>query len=388
MAEEGKQVACEAISGYEGDLHRIGDEIWKNPELAFEEHAAHGLLTQFLAKEGFAVDKGYKELPTAFRACFGSGKPNVCVICEYDALPGIGHACGHNLIAEAGVAAGLGVKAFLEASQFNGTLTVLGTPAEEQGGGKVVLLDRKGFEDVDVAMMVHPTPFDMVYIPSIALAEVSVDFKGKAAHAAAYPWEGVNALDAAITAYNSISALRQQMHPSWRVHGVITNGGTKPNIIPEKSSMDFYVRAKTMKEVQVVQKKVVACFEAAALSTGCEVEVRQNGPDYNEVITNPILAKLYEKNVRDLGVVPVVEAPAGSTDMGNVSYAIPSIHPYFSIGTGKEVTHTRDFTSVSNTKESHQKALVAAKAMACTCVDIISGGSTLLGEISDSFQLE
>lgn len=388
MANEGKRRACEAITGCEEELHQIGDQIWNNPELGFEEHTAHSLLTQFLAKKGFAVEEGYKDIPTAFRACFGSGKPNVCVICEYDALPGIGHACGHNLIAEAGIAAGLGVKAFLAASQYHGTVTVMGTPAEEEGGGKVVLLDRKGFEDVDVAMMAHPTPFDMVDIPSIALSQVSVDFKGRAAHAAAYPWEGINALDAAITAYNNISVLRQQMKPSWRVHGVITNGGTKPNIIPEKSSMEFYIRAPTMNEVKVVQKKVVACFEAAALSTGCEVKIHQNGPDYNEVVTNSVLADLYEKNLRDLGIAPVAEAPAGSTDMGNVSYAIPSIHPYFSIGSGKEVTHTRDFAAVSNTKEAHHKALTAAKAMAYTCVDVITGGTGLVREIHDAFQSE
>ena len=386
MAKVGKQVACEAISGCAEELHRISDEIWRNPELGFEEHTAHRLLTQFLTDKGFAVEEGYKDISTAFRARFGSGKPNVCVICEYDALPGIGHACGHNLIAEAGLAAGLGVKAFLEASQDRGTVTVMGTPAEEHGGGKIVLLDRKGFEDVDVAMMAHPTPFDMVAIPSVALAQVSVDFKGRAAHAAAYPWEGVNALDAAVLAYNNISVLRQQMKPSWRVHGIITNGGVKPNIIPESTSMEFYIRAPTIKEVQEVRKKVVACFEAAALSTGCEVNVSQTGPDYNEVVTNPVLADLYEKNLRDLGIVPVIASAAGSTDMGNVSYAIPSIHPHFAIGSGKEVTHTRDFTAVSNTEDAHRKTLIAAKAMASTCVDVITGGTVLGKQIVDSFQ--
>lgn len=386
MADEGKRIASEAISGREEDLLRISEEIWKNPELAFEEHAAHSLLTEFLDREGFAVDKGYMDVGTAFRARFGSGKPNVCVICEYDALPDIGHACGHNLIAEAGIAAGLGIKAFLDTTKQRGTVTVMGTPAEEGGGGKVMLLERNGFEDVDIAMMVHPTPFDMVSIPSIACSQISVHFKGLAAHAAAFPWEGINALDAAIMAYNSVSALRQQMKPAWRVHGVITDGGIKPNIIPESSSMEYYIRAPNSVEVEVLRKKVVACFKAAAQSTGCEVEIQREGHDYDDVLSNPLLAKLYEKNVRDLGIDPVEQAAAGSTDMGNVSYAIPSIHPFFSIGSGKEVNHTREFTAVANTVEAHGRTLIAAKAMTYTCIDVITGGDRVVEEIRSVFK--
>ena len=176
---------------------------------------------------------------------FGSGRPNVCIICEYDALPGIGHACGHNLIAEAGVAAGLGVKAFIESqgTGYTGMVTVMGTPAEEGGGGKVLMIEKGAFEGVDIAIMAHPCPFESVVCIANARMIPQIDYHGNAAHAAAFPWEGVNALDAAVMAYTSISTLRQQMKPSWRVHGVFTNGGVKPNIIPEKASLQYYIRA-------------------------------------------------------------------------------------------------------------------------------------------------
>ena len=380
------EAAPEAIESNKDDLQALSEEIWRNPELGFEENKAHQVLTDFLEKKGFSVERGYCGISTAFRATFGSGGPNVCVICEYDALPEIGHACGHNLIAEAGVAAGLGVKAFLEETGSSGRLTVMGTPAEEGGGGKVSLIEKGAFEGIDLAMMVHPAPCDCVIPGVLATERVNVDFTGKAAHAASFPWEGVNALDAAVMAYTSISVLRQQMKPTWRVHGVIANGGVKPNIIPEKSTLHYQYRAPVLTELQQLKGKVNACFESAARATGCSTDIHPVGAFYRDLQSNPALSQLYADNIKKLGVSDCAyEGPLlGSTDMGNVSHVVPSIHPCFRVGNG-EVNHTRDFTSVCNTPEAHCQTLRAAKSMAFTCINVLTGGDHILQQITAQF---
>ena len=321
------------------------------------------------------MERSYTGIQTAFRATFGSGRPNVCVISEYDALPEIGHACGHNLIAEAGVAAGLGLKAALECSGApEGRVTVMGTPAEEAAGGKICLIANGAFKDIDLAMMVHPTPFTITMPTSLAVTQIAVTFTGKAAHAAAFPWEGVNALDAAVMAYNAISVLRQQMKPTWRVHGIIRNGGVKPNIIPEKSELFYSIRAPTMAEVDTLKVKVVSCFEAAATATGCQIDIQQPKPEetYMNLLSNPVLGQQYAENLKTLGVEFKLEGEfTGSTDMGDVSHVVPSIHPMYTIGSG-EATHTRAFTAVTNTAEAHDQTLTAAKAMAYTCIDVLT----------------
>ena len=337
-----KATSAAAIDGCRDELQELSGEIWRNPELGFEEVKAHELLTDFLEKKGFAVERSYTGIKTAFRATFGSGRPNVCVICEYDALPEIGHACGHNLIAETGVAAGLGLKAALESKGApQARVTVLGTPAEEGMGGKVYLIENGAFEDIDLAMMVHPTPHSVVSPSILARVQLLVTYTGKAAHAAAFPWEGVNALDAAVMAYTSVSVLRQQMKPTWRVHGVITNGGVKPNIIPEKAELLYYVRAPNAEELVELRRKVVACFEAAAAATGCQVDIREpdNQRAYINLMSSTSLAKLYASNLTLLGEQYEMEGPLGSTDMGNVSYIVPSIHPTYAIGSGEGTTH-------------------------------------------------
>ena len=382
-------IVSTAIDREKQYLSELGSEIWKHPELNYEEHTAHRLLTDFLEVRGFGVERGYAGLATAFRARFGSGKPNVCVISEYDALPGIGHACGHNLIAVAGVAAGLGVKAFLETSGQRGTVTVMGTPAEEGGGGKVDLINNKAFEDVEIAMMVHPAPFECPISGMSALGRLKIEYEGKAAHAAAYPWVGVNALDAAVMAYSNISVLRQQMKPSWRVHGIITNGGVKPNIIPEKSSLEVWMRADRKQELSIIRGKLVACFESAATATGCSVRIEDIRTFY-DVFSNNVLAKLYASNLKTVGVSEFedVHKAAWSTDMGNVSYVVPSLHPSYLIGSGKELNHTREFTAITNTEQAYDKTFVVAKAMALTCINVLSGGDELLQEIQTSFKTD
>ena len=384
-----KDTASKSIETCTKELYQLSDEIWKNPELCYEEYKAHDLLTNFLEKKGFTVERSFTGIKTAFRATFGSGRPNVCVICEYDALPEIGHACGHNLIAEAGIAAGLGLKAVLESPNApKGMVTVMGTPAEEGGGGKIKLIKNNAFDDVDIAMMVHPAKCYMLAPGYLAMSALKVTYTGKAAHAAAFPWEGVNALDAAVMAYTSISVLRQQMKPSWRVHGVITNGGAKPNIIPEKSSLSYYIRAPNRSEVDQLVTKVKACFEAAAKATGCGIEITEPSEQhYNNVMTNVRLAKLFGENWKSLGVDSPMNVPGqGSTDMGNVSFTVPSIHPKFPVGSG-EVPHSRDYTKVTNTPEAHSETLVAAKAMAHTCIDVLTTDG-LLDEIKSEFEKE
>ena len=382
-----KRLASDAVKSRSQDVFHLSNELHKNPELAFKEYKAHELLTNFLEKEGFTVERSYTGIETAFRATFGTGRPNVCVICEYDALPGIGHACGHNLIAEAGIAAGLGLKAALGSiGAPKGRVTVMGTPAEEGGGGKVYLIRNGAFDDVDLAMMVHPFPSSVARPAFVGRVQLEVTYTGKAAHAAAFPWEGVNALDAAVMAYTSISALRQQMKPTWRVHGVITNGGAKPNIIPEKSSMLYYIRAPTEPELKVFVDKITSCFNSAAVATGCKSEIKEPAPAYLDVNSDFTLSELYLKNVSKLGVSDIKAAAdvAASTDMGNVSYIVPSIHPTYAIGSG-EVNHTREFTAIANTPEAHSATLTAAKAMAHTCIDVLTTDG-LLEEIKKNFE--
>ena len=388
-ASDLKSVAAAAIDQRKQGLFELSDHIWRHPELNFEEHIAHRLLTDYLEGQGFAVERGYTGISTAFKASYGTGRPNVCVICEYDALPGIGHACGHNLIAEAGVAAGVGLKAALESSSEKnlGRVTVLGTPAEEGGGGKVYLIENGAFQDVDLAMMVHPSSTDNMR-GYVAMSQLEVTYTGKAAHAAAFPWEGINALDAAVMAYTAVSTARQQFKPDWRVHGVITNGGVKPNIIPEKTTLLYYIRTPIKEELEVLKGKMIACFEAAAKASGCQVGIKQVGKDYENLKINPILAKMYTENFQSLGGGEIQIGPsAASTDMGNVSHLVPSIHPRFAIGSGREVNHTTAFTAVSNQPAAHNNALIAAKALTFTCIDVLTKEG-LLQKITDSFHTE
>ena len=263
---------------------------------------------------------------------------------------------------------------------------MLGTPAEEGGGGKIHLIERGGFEGVDVAMMVHPGPIECVVGFTNARAVLNIEFTGKAAHAAAFPWEGVNALDAAVLSYTNISVLRQQMKPTWRVHAIITNGGVKPNIIPEKSALECFVRAPNKIELQQLKEKVVACFEAAAKASSCTVEVKDIGKIYENVLCNPILSKLYESNYLKLGMTEYQYSGdlTSSTDFGNASQIIPGIQPRYLVGDGV-ATHSPPFAEVANTPEAHNKTILVAKCLAMTCVDVLIGGEHLMKEIRQHF---
>jgi amidohydrolase len=295
------------------------------------------------------------------------------VFCEYDALPEIGHACGHNLIAISGLATGIGLKAAL--GEGNGTVVVFGSPAEEGGGGKVLMLERGALEGIDAAMMLHPSPVDAAWAHMVAVERFKVAYHGRNAHAGAFPWEGVNALDAVVMAYNGISVMRQQLRPTDRVHGVITKGGVRPNIIPDHTEAEFYVRAKNVRHLEDAHRKVMACFEAAATATGCTMETEPTGPSYLDVNNNDVMASAYVAHMQEFEMVLPTKAEqggaiaGGSTDMGNVSYEVPSIHPTFAIPS-EAANHTAGFTAAAASEEAHRATLRASKALALTALDL------------------
>ncbi|UYV60510.1 hypothetical protein LAZ67_1001365 [Cordylochernes scorpioides] len=378
-------------------LNNVSKEIWENPELKFEEFKAHNFLTGILKKEGFEVIEEYI-LKTAFRAEYPSGEasdqfvvrnvvllvsgPVIAVLCEYDALPDQGHACGHNLIAEAGIAAGLAIKAALEINpNFCGKVVVLGTPAEEGGSGKVFLIKGGAFDDIDLALMVHPSPSDHMFPPFIAVNRVKVTYKGRSAHASGYPWEGVNALDAAVSCYNSIALLRQQIKPNSRIHGIITKGGSYPSIIPDETELQLYIRAATLRDLRHLSRRVEGCIKAAAVATGCEVAYQFDKNSVDALLTNKVLANLYQKHAETLGVVfqdsdhGVIPFMA-STDMGNVSHVVPSIHPTYTIGTVAP-NHSIAFAQAAGAPAAQEPTLAAAKSMALLALDIFDNPALL-----------
>ncbi|KAL2306661.1 hypothetical protein Nmel_004590 [Mimus melanotis] len=394
-----KQRACESVDLNAARLGVLSRDIWSRPELAYAEHQAHDALTRFfsggdLPGAAWAVQPRYK-LATAFRADWGTAAPQdplrLAFLCEYDALPGLGHACGHNLIAEVGAAAALALKAALEslAEPVAVQITVLGTPAEEQGGGKIDLIKAGAFDGLDVVFMAHPSQENAAYLPDVAEHDVTVKYYGKASHAAAYPWEGVNALDAAVLAYNNLSVLRQQMKPTWRVHGVIKNGGVKPNIIPSYTELEFYLRAPSRKELSVLTEKVENCFKSAAVATGCKVEIKGGENDYYNVLPNKSLQKIYRENGKKLGIDfisedAVLNGLSGSTDFGNVTFVVPGIHPYFYIGSDA-LNHTEQYTEAAGSQTAQFYALRTAKALAMTALDVIFKPG-LLEEVRQDFR--
>ncbi len=373
-----------AIDAASADLRAISLDLHANPELNFEEVHAHQVLTDYLDREGFEVVRGAYTMPTAFKAVAGNGGPTVAVLSEYDALPGIGHACGHNLIAIAGIGAGIGLRAGLEGQP--GTLVVLGSPAEEGGAGKQILIEQGAFAGVDAALMAHPSPMDNATPRVQALQQLNVEYFGRNAHAAAMPWNGVNALDALVLGYNAISVLRQQMRTTDRVHGVFTHAGLKPNIIPDYTRAEYYVRSANMDELQELKARVQACLESAATATGCRVEVSWVGRPYTDLISSEPLAERYCAHMEELGhPVGSYNWVGASTDMGNVSYVLPTIHPMFAIPCDPmNANHTAPFTEAAASEEAHERTVRVAKAMARAAYDLIASPE-LLAQVKAGF---
>jgi amidohydrolase len=376
---EAKQYAIKHIDKLQDDLWHLVTKLYENPEVAFEEYHASALISDILTKAGFEVEAGTGGIETAFQGIKhgDGGGPTIAFLAEYDALPEIGHACGHNLIAAAAVGAGLGLKPVLE--DIPGDLRVIGTPAEEGGGGKRIMVEAGVFEEIDAAMMFHPASKNMVTRGSLASMRLKVEFFGKTAHAAASPQEGINALDAMILTFNSINAIRQHLETKDRIAGIITHGGDAANIIPGYTSAEFSVRGESENRRAEVLEKVIACAEAAALATGCRLNYETN-PGYSEIYPNPTLAKLFSENLITIGREVIEPDPLermGSTDMGNVSKVVPAIHPYLETVPEEIAGHTVEFREVCMTETGKAAMLDAAKAMAMTAVDLLFNPSLL-----------
>ncbi|KAI7817714.1 hypothetical protein BC939DRAFT_402301 [Gamsiella multidivaricata] len=372
----------QAIGSVSKELREISLKLHENPELSYEEYKAHALLTDYLEKKGFQVERKAYGLDTAFVARAGSSDKVTIGICsEYDALPGIGHACGHNLIAISGVATAIGLKAVIEKFNLQAEVKLFGTPAEETSGGKIVMLEKGAFKNVDVCMMLHGSSSDVIYPAFLALDTVDVEFFGKASHASASPWEGINALDATVLTYTNIGLMRQQMRPQQRVHGIIKDGGKAANIIPDYTRSTYTVRAPKYSEVKVLKKRVEKIFKGAATATGCTVKLTWGNP-YKDIRTNGHLTRKFEQYMNAQGVhYPSKEEQlskvSGSTDMGNVTYALPGIHPMFNILNleGKEDPsinlHTKDFAAAAAQPIGHIATMRAAKGLAITGLECI-----------------
>jgi amidohydrolase len=362
------------IDGLRPELERIGRNIHANPEIAYQEQQAVAWLTELLKANGFSVEVGVANTPTAFVAQQRSGSgPTVAFLAEYDALRGLGHGCGHNLIGTASAGAGIALARLLD--QLAGRVLVIGTPAEEGGGGKIRLIRAGIFQEVDAAMMFHPDTRTQVLHWALAVTHLKFEFTGHAAHASADPEKGINALDAFVLAYNGISMLRQHLKEGARLHGFLIEGGTAPNIIPERTSGEFLVRARDEAYMQELVQKVKNIFQAAALATGCSVNLSFEEEPYANLRNNPVLARLFEGNLRRLGLDPVQAVPwenAGSTDMGNVSHVVPALHPTIGIAPEEVPGHSQAFLEASGSLRGYQAMIDAAKGLAMTGADLLA----------------
>ncbi len=367
-----KQRLREAVEARSDLLVDASHQIHAHPELNYEEQFAHDLLTGILADEGLEVERSAYGLDTAFVARAGSTGPTIAVLCEYDALPGIGHACGHNIIATAGLGAGLAAAALAE--ELGGRVVVMGTPAEEGGGGKILLARRGAFEGVDAALMVHPAGFDLARMDVIAVQELTASYTGEAAHAAAFPHRGRNALDAAVLGYNAVAALRQHIRPNERVHGIFTQAGDKPNIVPSRAQTEWMVRSGSIRTLGPLKDRVAACLTAGATAAGCEVELAWKPVVYADMLDNEVMVGLYAANSDALGR-PVAEPDprqvvVGSTDMGNISYVVPSIHPMIQAAPTGVPIHTPEFATHAASAQGDEAVVHGALTLAWTVADL------------------
>jgi amidohydrolase len=368
-----KAAARERLEKVRDDLIGLSHRIHAHPELGYEEELASGWLCDYLDGAGFDVTKGACDIPTAFVGRAGSGPLHIAICAEYDCLPGIGHACGHNVIAAMGVGAGVALKDLVDDAGI--TLDVVGTPAEEGGGGKIALMERGAFDGVHAAMMVHPAPLDVVEPPIIAVAHFDVHYHGKEAHASAFPELGINAADAITVAQTAIGLLRQHIKSTDRIHGIVTKGGEAPNIVPAFASAKYYVRSRTLAELDDLRPKVERCFQAGATATGASLDIVDVGPPYSEMVHDHEIGALYRRNAEELGRTfldagPLIDRSGASTDMGNVSLEIPSIHPLIGIDSLPAVNHQPEFTAHCATPSADKAIFDGALAMAWTTLDI------------------
>ncbi|MHC0038240.1 M20 family metallopeptidase [Pseudoneobacillus sp. C159] len=384
-----KQRIIDEIERFRDDFYNISIYIGENPELGHEEFKACAILTETLKKHDFSIEIGTCNLPTAFAATYDSGKegPVIGFMAEYDALPEVGHACGHNLIGTMGIAAGIGLSKVIR--ETGGKVIVFGTPAEETKGGKVTMAEEGIFNGVDVAMMVHPLDRYLKSGSSLAMDAIQFEFFGKSSHAAASPHLGINALDAVLQTFNSINALRQHIKSDARIHGIITEGGKAANVVPDYAVAQFYVRAGKRDYLNELVEKVKRCAEGAALQTGATVKISNYEFSYDDMITNNHLSEAFTKELIALGV-PTEEIHtdrdgSGSLDMGNVSQHVPSIHPYIKICNEAYACHTHEFREAAMSEQAREAMMLGAKAMALTGYEILTN-KELLQQIKEEFK--
>ncbi len=385
ILEQLKQQVIARVDFYRNELIELSDRIHSNPEVAFKEEKAYAWLTEYLKKNSFDVQKGSKKLKTAFKAVYGVERPAVGLLAEYDALPEMGHACGHNLIGASAVGAGIASKLVVDAC--GGSVAVIGTPAEEFYAGKAIMVDEGTFSDIDAVLIVHPASRNISTVESLACISLHIEFHGKASHAAAHPEQGINALDAMILAFNAVNALRQHIVDKARIHGIITRGGEAANIVPEYTEADFIVRAPDGAYLRKLMPRVLACFSGAATSTGAVLKYKWAELAYDAMKNNRILEKLFADNLTSLGreVLPYNESCSiGSTDTGNVSQVVPAIHPSIAIVAPGISIHTHEFAQAAASESGHKGLIDAAKAMAMTVVDLL-GNPKLLNKVRNDF---
>ncbi len=367
-----KRDACATVDELANHLIDLSHEIHAKPELAFEEHHAVRLLSEAIAAEGVSVTRPAYGIDTAFCAEFGNaGGPRIAILSEYDALPGIGHACGHNIIA----AIGLGTAVVLRrlGGGLRGSVRYLGTPAEERGCGKELLARAGAFAGVDAAMMVHPSCIDTKAVRCICLSEAFVTYTGRSTHASVSPELGVNALDAVVTSYQAIAQLRQHIKATERIHGIITNGGSAPNIVPNRGAAHYFVRAANVDDLAALRRRVQACLEAGAKATGCSVEIGWSRGVYLDMKINEPLADAYEANAASLGrgLIPYELLPCGTTDMANVSHRVPALHPLIACAPIPVLIHDPEFAAWAGSESGDKAVLDGVKALAMTAIDFL-----------------
>lgn len=385
-ASELKYRVINEVENHRGELKDLSLRIHSHPETAFQEEKAVSWLTGYLKERGFSIEKGICGLDTAFRAVYGKGKPVIALLAEYDALPKLGHACGHNIIATS--AAGAGIAAKLAVDELGGTVQVMGTPGEEMYGGKVYMVKRGAFRGIDAAMMVHPAGLNTATTKFLACQTLEVEFFGKPAHAAARPEAGINALEAMLVSYAAINSLRQHIKDSARIHGIITDGGEAANIVPAHTAGHFIVRAVEDSYLDELKERVVNCFMGAATATGAKLKYKWGEARYAPLHNNFTLARLFRKNLQSLGRRVHLIDPRigiGSSDIGNVSQVVPSIHPLIAIASARAVTHSTQFVKTAASEAGMRGLMDAAKALAMTVVDLVADPA-VLGEVKKEFE--
>ena len=372
--DKAKERAKAAVTEARETLVEVSADIHSHPELALRETRAANLLSDTLEAQGFAVERGVYGIETAFRGVWGEGLVTVAYLLEYDALPGIGHACGHNLIATAGLGGAIGLKGAVSPADVR--VVVLGTPAEEDIGGKQLLLDKGAFDGVDAALMVHPAPVEIADPLMFGFYSCYVTYHGREAHASVAPETALNALDGLVTAYQAVAQLRQHIRRDARLAGVILEGGEASNVIPATAKGKFEVRALHPQYLEDLKDRIEGCFRAGAEASGTKVEIEWTSFAYEPMNNNPTLVSLYKANAEALGrrFLDGVAASTGSTDMGNVSWKVPSIHPTFQVG-AFALNHTAGFSEVCITDAAHDNMIQVGQALAMTGVDIALGES-------------